>query len=57
MSVLGKLKDAVGVGGAHRDPTDAFRCTDCGEEFESGKDPRRASCPDCLSNDVERVGT
>lgn len=29
-----------------------FECSECGETFESAKQPERASCPGCLSNDV-----
>ena len=29
-----------------------YECADCGETHESAKDPDRAMCPGCLSNDV-----
>lgn len=29
-----------------------FECADCDARFESAKLPKRASCPECLSNDV-----
>lgn len=32
-----------------------FECADCGETFESSKQPERASCPACLATDVERL--
>lgn len=32
-----------------------FECQDCGETFESAKQPGRVACKECLSNDVEVV--
>lgn len=29
-----------------------FECSDCDATFESAKQLKRASCPECLSNDV-----
>lgn len=35
--------------------TGAFECQDCRSTFESAKDVDRLQCPECLSNDVERI--
>lgn len=34
-----------------------FECSECDETFESAKQPKRASCPECLSNDVSVLRT
>lgn len=34
-----------------------FECSECDAYFESAKQPKRASCPECLSNDVAVVQT
>lgn len=34
-----------------------FECSECAETFESAKQPTRASCPECLSNDVSAIRT
>lgn len=34
-----------------------YECRACESTFNSAKSPDRASCPECLSNDVVRVGT
>lgn len=33
-----------------------FECEDCGHTFESAKQPERAQCMECLSNDVTVTG-
>ncbi|MFB6359788.1 MAG: hypothetical protein ABEH59_00535 [Halobacteriales archaeon] len=35
----------------------AYNCADCDETFDSAKQPERASCPECLSNDVSVAQT
>lgn len=34
-----------------------FECAECDTSFESAKQSDRASCPECLSNDVAVIGT
>lgn len=34
-----------------------FECADCEATFESAKQPKRASCPECLSSEVTTVQT
>lgn len=34
-----------------------YECAECDSSFDSAKRPERASCPECLSNDVTVVGT
>lgn len=34
-----------------------FRCPECDAEFTSAKQPRRATCPQCLGTDPEPVGS
>lgn len=34
-----------------------FECTECGNPFESAKQPERAQCMECLSSDVEVIGS
>lgn len=54
MSVVDKLKSAVGLEDESATKK-RFRCNDCDNEFESFKQPRRASCMECMGNDVEVV--
>lgn len=34
-----------------------YECAECDTEFDSAKRPERASCPECLSHEVTRLGT
>jgi predicted Zn-ribbon and HTH transcriptional regulator len=35
-----------------------YECQECGETFETAKNKkRRISCPECVSGDVQQVGT
>lgn len=34
-----------------------YECAECGNTFDSAKQPERAQCMDCLSNDVDVIGT
>lgn len=34
-----------------------YECAECDATFESAKKPKRASCPECHSNDVKYVET
>ncbi|MFB6310979.1 MAG: hypothetical protein ABEH64_07330 [Salinirussus sp.] len=47
------------IGGDARGTTiKVYECQNCGETFETGKNKeRRISCPECVSSDVEQVGT
>jgi len=50
MSALQRLKRAVPI----VEPDErTYECRDCGATFESDSDPDRATCVDCLSDDVE----
>lgn len=42
MSVVGKLKSAIGIDDTPTDERTRFRCPDCGNEFGSYKVPERA---------------
>lgn len=54
---VGDLIDKLLGGGGSGVQLKVFECADCDAEFESAKQPERASCPECLSNDVTRIGT
>lgn len=56
MAVVEIIDKLLGVSGSEIQ-LKVFECADCGAEFESAKQPERASCPECLSNDVNRIGT
>lgn len=50
MSALQKLKSAVpGLD----DDAQSFECRECGTIFESDSAPDRATCVNCLSDDVD----
>lgn len=34
-----------------------YECNECGNTFDSAKRPERSQCMECLSNDVEVIGT
>lgn len=34
-----------------------FSCAECEATFESAKQPDRASCPECLANEVRPIET
>lgn len=34
-----------------------FECLECDNTFESAKQPERAQCTECLSSDVDLIGT
>jgi DNA-directed RNA polymerase subunit M/transcription elongation factor TFIIS len=53
MSVVGKLESAIGLDDDPTDERTRFRCPDCGNEFESYKDPQRAFCDECMNENVE----
>lgn len=55
MSIIEKLKGLVGGGESHANVKKRFTCHNCESEFDSFKHEDRASCPECLSNDVEVV--
>lgn len=55
MSIIDKLKGMVGGDGPHPNSKKRFTCHDCDSEFDSFKLEERASCPECLSHDVEVV--
>ena len=38
-------------------PVRTFECNDCGHRFESAKQPERAQCMECRSNDVTVTGS
>jgi protein-arginine kinase activator protein McsA len=50
MSALQELKSAVpGLD----DDAQSFECRECGTTFESDSAPERATCVNCLSDDVD----
>lgn len=53
---LGKLVKKV-LGSDTGVELKTFECSECGEAFESAKQPERASCPACLSNAVSIAQT
>lgn len=53
MSVVETLKSIAGFDESIQ--TTQYRCTDCGNEFESAKDRGRATCMECMGNDLETV--
>lgn len=34
-----------------------YECTECGYTFRSAKRPERSQCAECLSSDVDLIGT
>lgn len=52
--ILGRLLGGGGGGGVE---FREFECVDCGSTFQSAKRTERAQCPECLSDDVEVLGT
>jgi protein-arginine kinase activator protein McsA len=50
MSALQKLKTAVPVLG---EDEQTYECQDCGSTFESDSDADRATCVNCLSDEVD----
>lgn len=56
MAVVDLIDKLFGVGG-NSVQLKVFECADCDATFESAKQPDRASCPECLSNDVAQIGT
>jgi hypothetical protein len=53
MSVIGIIKNVVGLDSGMT--IRQYRCVDCNNEFESGKDPERASCMECMGYNVELI--
>ena len=53
MSVVGKLKSAIGLDGDATKEKTAYRCPECDNEFESYKAPERAFCDECMNEAVE----
>lgn len=53
---IGKLLSKV-LGRSSSVDLKVFECADCDATFESAKQPERASCPECLSNDVALAQT
>lgn len=51
--ILGRLFGGGGSGVEFRE----FECVDCDSTFKSAKQPERAQCPECLSGDVDVLGT
>lgn len=56
MSIVEVIDRVLGTG-SNSVQLKVFECADCDSTFESAKQPDRASCPECLSNDVTQVGT
>lgn len=56
MSIVEVIDRVLGTGNSSVQ-LKVFECADCDSTFESAKQPDRASCPECLSNDVTQVGT
>lgn len=54
MSITRRIKRFIGQEGSEVDVHD-YHCNDCGNDFESAKRPERTQCPECISNEVERV--
>lgn len=51
--LIGRLLGSGGAGSRIY----VYDCAACDAEFDSAKQPARASCPECLSNEVTQVGT
>lgn len=54
MSLLDFLKESLPLGESSPDVNE-YECQECGNRFESAKDPGRTQCLDCLSRDVDVV--
>ncbi|MFB6123648.1 MAG: hypothetical protein ABEJ78_09345 [Haloferacaceae archaeon] len=53
MSLVSKIKSAIGSD--EELDVRTYECQDCGATHDSAKTPDRASCPECLSNDVTEM--
>lgn len=57
MGLTDLLTDVLGSGDS-RMTIKVYECQNCGETFETAKNKEaRISCPECVSSDVEQVGT
>lgn len=54
MSLTQQIKEFIG-GDDSGVEVHEYHCNDCGNDFESAKQPERTQCPECISNDVEQV--
>lgn len=52
-NILGRLFGGGSSGVEFRE----YECVDCDTTFQSAKRPERAQCPECLSDDVDVLGT
>lgn len=55
MSITDTIQSLIGSDDGGVEVT-TFECAECGHTFESAKDPDRAQCMECLSNDVQPAG-
>ncbi len=54
MNVLQKVKSALPIDEGS-DGVYAYECHNCGHEFRTGKEPGRAVCEECRSEDLEEL--
>jgi len=53
MSLIQKVKRAVGMDGPDTTTEKRYHCPDCDSEFTSFKTEERAMCMDCMNGQVE----
>lgn len=55
MSIIQKVKSAVGIDTADTTTESRYYCPECDSEFTSFKTEERAICVDCMNGEVEQV--
>jgi protein-arginine kinase activator protein McsA len=53
MTLLQKVKSAVGMDGTDTTTEKRYRCPECDSEFTSFKTEERAICVECMNGQVE----
>lgn len=56
MSIMNVISRLLGGDGGSLQMRE-YECSECDHTFESAKQPERAQCMECLSNDLEVVRT
>ncbi len=54
MNLITKVKDVIGAGNSLE--IHLYECQNCGNQFESAKDPEKAKCMNCLSTNITDLG-
>ncbi len=57
MSIIQKVKSAVGMDTADTTTEKRYHCPECDSDFTSFKTEERAICVECMNGQVEKVET